>query len=356
MDFLILVINPGASSTKLGLFKNNVEIWSKTLRHSYDELKVLKDVKEQKEFRTKKILEALEEAKIDLKELSAISAIGGLLKPLESGTYLVNKAMLKDLEEGKRGFHASNLGGLIAYEIAEKIGIPSYIVDPVSVDELDKLARYSGHPLLERESLSHALNTKAVAKRWAKERGKSYFDVNLIVIHLGSGITVSAHKRGRMVDITNSMEEGPFSSERAGTVPCMKLAKLCFSGKYTFEQVQKMLFGEGGIYAYIGIKDFREVMERVRGGDEKAKEVVDAMIYQIAKDTGGMATVLEGNIDGIIITGGMAHEEYLVENLKKRIEFLGKIFVYPGEDELLALAEGALRVLRGEETAREYFS
>jgi len=355
MDFLILVINPGASSTKLGLFKNNFEIWSKTLRHSYDELKVLKDVKEQKDFRIRKILEALEEAKIDLKELSAISAIGGLLKPLESGTYLVNKAMLKDLEEGKRGFHASNLGGLIAYEIAEKIGIPSYIVDPVSVDELDKLARYSGHPLLERESLSHALNTKAVAKRWAKENGKSYFDVNLIVIHLGSGITVSAHKRGRMVDITNSMEEGPFSSERAGTVPCMKLAKLCFSGKYTFEQVQKMLFGEGGIYAYIGIKDFREVMGKVRGGDEKAKEVVDAMIYQIAKDTGGMATVLEGNIDGIIITGGMAHEEYLVENLKKRIGFLGKIYVYPGEDELLALAEGALRVLKGEEIAREYF-
>ncbi len=354
MDFLILVINPGASSTKLGLFKNNSEIWSKTLRHSYDELKVLKDIKEQKDFRIKKIMDALKEANLNLNELSAISAIGGLLKPLKSGTYLINHAMLRDLEEGKRGFHASNLGGLIAYEIAEKFGIPSYIVDPVSVDELDKLARYSGHPLLERESLSHALNTKAVAKRWAKENGRSYFDVNLIVIHLGSGITVSAHKKGRMVDITNSMEEGPFSVERAGTVPCMKLAKLCFSGKYTFEQVHKMLFGEGGIYAYIGLKDFREVMERVRNGDEKVKEVVDAMIYQIAKDAGAMATVLEGKIDGIIITGGMAHDEYLVENLRKRIEFIGKIFVYPGEDELLALAEGALRVLRGEENAEEY--
>lgn len=354
MDFLILVINPGASSTKVGLFKGDREIWSKTLRHSYDELRILKDIKEQKDFRIKKIMEALKEDNIDLKEISAISAIGGLLKPLDSGTYLINKNMLKDLEEGKRGFHASNLGGLIAYEIAEKFGIPSYIVDPVSVDELDKLARYSGHPLLERESLSHALNTKAVAKRWAKENGRSYFDINLIVIHLGSGITVSAHKKGRMVDVTNSMEEGPFSSERAGTVPCMKLAKLCFSGKYTFEQVQKMLFGEGGIYAYIGLKDFREIMEKVRSGDEKTKEVVDAMIYQIAKDTGAMAAVLEGKIDGIIITGGMAHDKYLIENLQKRIEFLGKIFVHPGEDELRALVEGALRVLRGEENAREY--
>lgn len=354
MNFLILVINPGSLSTKLGLFKGKSEIWTKTLRHSYDELKVLKDTKEQKDFRIKKIMEALKEANINLKEISAISAIGGLLKPLESGTYLINKIMLKDLEEGKRGFHASNLGGLIAHEIAKKMDISSYIVDPVSVDELDKLARYSGHPLLERESLSHALNTKAVAKRWAKENGKSYFDVNLIMIHLGSGITVSAHKKGRMVDITNSMEEGPFSSERAGTVPCMKLARVCFSGKYTFEQVQKMLFGEGGIYAYVGLKDFREVMEKVRAGDEKTKEVVDAMIYQIAKDTGAMATVLEGRIDGIVITGGMAHDEYLVENLRKRIEFLGKIFVYPGENELLALAEGTLRVLRGEEDAKEY--
>lgn len=354
MDFLILVINPGASSTKLGLFKNNEEIWSTTIRHSYDELKILKDINEQKNFRIEKILIALKEAGSNLKELSAISAIGGLLKPLKSGTYLINQAMLKDLEEGKRGFHASNLGGLIAYEIAQKLRIPSFIVDPVSVDEMDKLAKYSGHPLLERESLSHALNTKATAKRWAKENGKNYNDVNLIVIHLGSGITVSAHKKEKMVDITNSMEEGPFSVERAGTVPCMKLAKLCFSGKYTFEQVQRMLFGEGGIYAYIGLKDFREVMEKVRAGDEKAKEVVDAMIYQIAKDTGAMATVLEGIIDGIIITGGMAYENYLVESLKRRIEFLSKIYLYPGEDELLALAEGALRVLKGEEVPNEY--
>lgn len=356
MDFIILVINPGASSTKLGLFKNNEEIWNTTIRHSYDELKILKGINEQKKFRIDKIMDALKEANIDLKKLSAISAIGGLLKPLKSGTYLINEIMIKDLEEGKRGFHASNLGGLIAYEIAKNLGIPSYIVDPVSVDEMDKLARYSGHPLLERESLSHALNTKATAKRWAKENGRNYEDSNLIVIHLGSGITVSAHRKGRMIDITNSMEEGPFSVERAGTVPCMKLVKLCFSGKYKFEEVQRLLFGEGGIYSYLGIKDFKEVMEKVRSGDEKAKEVVDAMIYQIAKDAGAMATVLEGKIDGIIITGGMAHEEYLVENLKRRIEFLAKAYVYPGEDENLALAEGALRVLEGEETPKDYSS
>ncbi len=354
MDFLILTINPGASSTKIGLFKNTEQIWNLTIRHSYEELKALKNVQEQKNYRVSKIINALKEADISLEKLSAISAIGGLLKPLKSGTYKTNQKILEDLEKGERGFHASNLGGIIAFEIASGLGIPSFIVDPVSVDEMDKLARYSGHPLLERESLSHALNTKAVAKRWAKERGRKYNEVNLIVIHLGSGITISAHRKGEMIDITNSMEEGPFSVERAGTVPCMKLARLCFSGKYSFEDVQKMLFGEGGIYSFIGLKDFREVMEKIRGGDERSKEVVDAMIYQIAKDTGAMATVLEGKIDGIIITGGMAHEDYLVEHLKKRIAFLSAIYVYPGEDELQALAEGALRVLKNEEIAQEY--
>ncbi len=354
MDYKILVINPGASSTKIGYFINDNMIKDIVLKHPYEELKNLKDIYENKKYRVDKILNIIKENDIDLNTLSAISAIGGLLKPLKSGTYSINEAMIKDLEEGKRGYHASNLGGLIAYDIAKEINIPAFIVDPVSVDELCILARYSGSKLLERDSLSHALNTKAVAKRWAKEHNKSYQQISLIIVHLGSGITVSAHKNGEMIDVTNSMEEGAFSTERTGTLPCMKLALLCFSGKYTLDQIKKIIFGEGGIYSYLGIKDFREVMEKVKSGDNQAKEVVDAMIYQIAKEIGAVATVLEGKMEAIIITGGMAYENYLVENLKKRIEFLGKIYVYPGEDELKALAEGALRVLTGEENSLIY--
>jgi butyrate kinase len=349
MNYKILVINPGASSTKLGCFTNVELVIDIILRHPYDELKELKTVEENKNYRIDKISNALKEHNINIEQFSAISAMGGLLKPLRSGTYLINEAMVKDLEEAKRGYHASNLGALIAYDIAKKLNIPAFIVDPVSVDELCNLARYSGSALIERDSLSHALNTKAVAKRWAKEHNKSYQQINLIVVHLGSGITVSAHKNGEMIDVTNSMEEGAFSTERTGTIPCMKLAKLCFSGKYSFDDIKKIIFGEGGIYSYLGIKDFKEVMEKVNSGDSKAKEVVDAMIYQIAKEIGAFATVLEGKMEAIIITGGMAHEKYLIDNLLKRIEFLGKIYVYPGEDELKALAEGAYRVLSKEE-------
>lgn len=354
MDYKILVINPGASSTKLGYFLNDNLIKDIILRHSYEELKNLKNIQENKSYRIEKILNSLQENKINLNEISAISAIGGLLKPLRSGTYLINEIMIKDLEESKRGYHASNLGGLIAYEIAQKLNIPAFITDPVSVDELCTLARYSGSSLMERDSLSHALNTKAVAKRWAKENNKSYDQINLIVVHLGSGITVSAHKNGRMIDVTNSMEEGAFSTERTGTLPCMKLAKLCFSNKYNFDEIKKIIFGEGGIYSYLGIKDFKEIMDKVKVGENKAKEVVDAMIYQIAKEIGAFATVLEGKMEGIIITGGMAHDNYLIENLKRKIEFLSKIYVYAGEDEFKALAEGALRVLLNEEQALTY--
>lgn len=354
MDYKILVINPGASSTKLGYFINDNIKKDIVLRHPYEELKNLRDIQENKNYRITKILNSLQENNINLNDLSAISAIGGLLKPLRSGTYLINEIMIKDLEQGKRGYHASNLGGLIAYEIAQKLNIPAFITDPVSVDELCTLARYSGSSLIERDSLSHALNTKAVAKRWAKENNKSYNHINLIVVHLGSGITVSAHKNGQMIDVTNSMQEGAFSTERTGTLPSMKLAELCFSGKYTFDEVRKIIFGEGGIYSYLGIKNFKEIMNKVNSGDKKAKEVVDAMIYQIAKEIGALATVLDGKMEGIIITGGMAHDNYLVENLKRKINFLGKVYVYAGEDELKALGEGALRVLLGDEQALTY--
>ncbi len=350
----VLVLNTGSSSTKVALYEDDREVWRETVRHDYDEIRRLKTVKEHLRFRERVIREILERRGVKGDGVDAVAVIGGLLKPLRSGTYVVNERMVLDLYESRRGFHASNLSGIIGYDLARRWGVKAYTVDPVSVDEMDPVARYSGHPALPRYSLSHALNTKAVAKRWAKENGRRYDGSNLIVIHLGSGITVSAHRGGRMVDITNSMEEGPFSVERTGTLPVMSLAKLCFSGKYSYDEVRRMIFGEGGMWAYLGEKDFRKVMGRVRDGDKKAKEVVDAMLYQIGKEAGGMAAVLEGKVDALIITGGMAHEEYVVESLKRRLSFIAPIHVYPGEDELRALAEGVLRVLRGEEEALNY--
>ncbi len=355
MAFYNLVINPGSTSTKTAIFENEKLLFKETLRHKDEELSSFDSIASQKDFRKNVILSFVKKNGFDIEKLSSVVGRGGLLKPLKSGTYRVNEKMLKDLTEAKRGEHASNLGGLIAYEIASELNIPAFIVDPVSVDEYGKLAYYSGLKGLERESLSHALNTKAVAKRYAKERGKNYKDLKLIVAHLGSGISVSAHIEGKMIDVTNSMEEGAFSPERAGTVPCVKLAKLCFSGKYDLKDVITMLFKKGGIYSYLGTKDFSKVMDMVNSGNSEAKEVVDAMAYQIAKEIGAMATVLKGKVDAIIFTGGMAYDKYFTDLLKDRTSFISEnIKIYPGEDELQALNEGALRVLNSEEEVMEY--
>jgi butyrate kinase len=354
MKFHILAINPGSTSTKIGLFFNNRKIFSENIKHPEEEIRKFSKIIEQKEYRTNTILFCLKEHNFELNKLSAVVGRGGLLKPLSSGTYRINEKMIKDLEEAKRGEHASNLGAIIAYSIASSINVPSFIVDPVSVDEFCSLARYSGLKELERESLSHALNTKAIAKRYCREKNKDYNKINLIVAHLGSGISVSAHLRGKMIDVTNSREEGAFSTERAGSVPCVKLAKLCFSSNLKYKDIECMLFREGGLYSYLGTKDLPKIMGMIKNGDEFAKEVIDAMIYQIAKEIGAMATVLEGEVEAILITGGMAHEPYIVNELKKRISFLAPIHIYPGEDELLALAEGAFRVLSGQEEVREY--
>ena len=355
MVFYNLVINPGSTSTKTAIFKDEELLFKETLRHSDEELSKFDSIASQKEFRKGVILNFIKEKNFDIKKLSSVVGRGGLLKPLKSGTYRVNKKMIEDLTEAKRGEHASNLGALIAFEIAAELNIPAFIVDPVSVDEYSDLAYFSGLKGLERESLSHALNTKAVAKRYAKERGKNYQDLKLIVAHLGSGISVSAHLKGKMIDVTNSMEEGAFSPERSGTVPCVKLAKLCFSGDYTLKDIINMLFRKGGLYSYLGTKDFSKVMKRVNKGEREAKEVVDAMVYQIAKEIGAMATVLKGEVDAILFTGGMANDSYLVNELKERTSFLTEeIKIYPGEDELQALNEGALRVLNLEEEVIEY--
>ena len=278
-----------------------------------------------------------------------------MLKPIPGGTYPVSDDLLEDLKIGKQGQHASNLGGILAREIGDEIGVPSYIVDPVVVDELMPTSRLSGVPELPRRSVFHALNQKAVAKRYAKEIGKNYEDLNLIVVHMGGGVSVGAHLKGQIVDVNNALDgEGAFSPERAGGVPSGDLVKMCFSGKYTEQEVMKKLVGNGGFNAYIGSNDARDLEKMVSEGDEYAKLVQDAFYQQVAKDIGAMATVLRGEVDQIILTGGISYSEHTCSELQKRAGFLAPFTVYPGEDELLALAQGAIRVMNGEEEAKVY--
>ena len=353
-EFRILAINPGSTSTKFAFSLNERPSFAKNIRHSDAEMAQFRErpILEQQQFRSTQIECALTEAGVNICELDAVVGRGGLLPPLPSGTYVVDTKMLEELRLARRGEHASNLGALLAHNIAQKCGVQAYIVDPVSVDEWPEMARLSGTALLKRQSLSHALNSKAVAKRYARECGKAYELRCLIVAHLGSGISVSAHKDGRMVEVTNSREEGAFSSERAGSVPGMQLVDLCFGGAYTKKQVEALLFREGGLFSYLGTKDLMEVERCIASGDENAKTVFGAMVYQIAKEVGSMAAVLCGHVDAILVTGGMAHSDRLVSALTEYVEWIAPVVVYPGEDELQALTEGALRVLRQEEQPR----
>ncbi len=355
-EFRVLAINPGSTSTKFALFLNERPVLVKSLRHSEAEMAEFRDrsILDQQQFRAAQIEAALTEAGTDIGELSAVVGRGGLLPPLASGTYEVNAEMLEELRLARRGEHASNLGAYLARSLADKAGVKAYIVDPVSVDEWPAIARLSGTALLERQSLSHALNSKAVAKRYAREQGKAYASLRLIVAHLGSGISVSAHENGRMADATNSREEGAFSTERAGGVPAMQMLDLCFSGKYTKKQVEGLLCREGGLQSYLGTKDLVEVERHIDSGDESAATVFKAMAYQIAKEIGAMAAVLCGKVDAILFTGGMAHSERLVSALGEYVKWIAPITIYAGEDELQALTEGALRVLCGEERARKF--
>lgn len=353
----LVAINPGSTSTKFGCFENEHGIFQEVLRHGDDEMAPFagRPVADQLDFRYGKIAAALGERGVDMESLDAAVGRGGLLKPLPSGTFPVNEKMLADLAAAERGNHASNLGAPLARRIAsEASGCRAFIVDPVSVDEWAPVARLSGMAGLDRDCLSHALNTKAVAKRHAAGRGAKYADIRLVVAHLGSGISVSAHEGGRMVDVTNSREEGAFSTERAGSVPVMKLVARCFAGTEGKKEIGDSIFRTGGIFSYLGTKEIREVLKRISGGDGNAKLVFDGMIYQIAKEIGAMATVLGGKVDALLLTGGMVHAAEVVEALKERTGWIAPVHAYPGEDELQALAEGALRVLRGEEEAIEY--
>lgn len=351
----ILAINPGSTSTKIAVYDNEKEVFEHTLRHSNEELVPFATIIDQYEFRKNVILDVLNQNNINITKLDAVVGRGGLVKPIEGGTYVVNEALLEDLRIGVTGQHASNLGGIISKEIADQLNIPSYIVDPVVVDELDSIARVSGHPAIERMSIIHALNQKAVARRIAKQMGRPYEELNLVVAHMGGGVSVGAHKKGRIVEVNNALDgDGPFSPERAGGLPVGQVMKLCFSGEYTQEELKKMFVGKGGLVAYLGTNDGREVTAMIEKGDEKAKLIYEAMAYQIAKDIAACAAVLYGEVDAIILTGGLAYDKALVKWIVDRVQFIKEVTVVPGEDEMIALVEGGLRVLRGEEVAKEY--
>lgn len=355
MAYKLLIINPGSTSTKIGVYSGEKEVLVETLRHSAEEIGMYDTIFDQKGFRKEVIMKVLKENNIDVNSLDAIVGRGGMLRPIPGGTYEVTDKLLEDLKVGVSGQHASNLGGILAHEIAKEVGIKSFIVDPVVVDELQDIARISGMPELPRRSIFHALNQKAVAKRYAKENNKKYDELNLVVVHMGGGVSVAAHKNGQVIDVNNTLDgDGPFSPERAGSVPVGDLVKLCFSGKYTESEVYSKIVGKGGYVAYLNTNDVREVLKAIEEGDNHAKLIFDAFIYQISKAIGEMSVVLKGKVDTIILTGGIAYSPVVINAIKENVNWISNLTVYPGEDELLALAQGAIRVLDGEEEAREY--
>ncbi|MEJ2209768.1 MAG: butyrate kinase [Anaerolineae bacterium] len=358
----LLVINPGSTSTKVAVYEDEQPLFVETLRHSSDALAAFGHVLDQYDFRLRAIDRMLDERGIDPASLSAVVGRGGLLRPIPSGTYRVTERMQAELSvRDKEREHASNLGALLAAEIAGRAGIPAFIVDPVCVDEFDEIARISGLPEIERRSLSHALNLKAVSRRAAADLHLPYTTLNLVVVHLGGGISVTAHRRGRMVDVNQALDgTGPFSPERSGGLPVGDVARMCYgvapyeAYDLSYEQMFKKIAGRGGLVAHLGTNSAVEVEERIAAGDERARLIYEAMAYQIAKEIAAMAAVLKGQVDAIVITGGVAHSEMLVGWIRERVSWIAPLLIYPGEDEMLALAQGALRVLRGEEEARAY--
>ena len=353
--YRVLVINPGSTSTKIGVFDNENCIFEKTIRHKLEDIKKFMHIIEQYDFRKNLILEQLDYEGINISKLDAVCGRGGLLRPIEGGTYEVNETMLHDLRIGYNGEHASNLGGILAEEIASDLNIPAYIVDPVVVDELAETARYSGVPDIPRKSIFHALNQKAVARRAAEDLQVSYDQITLIVTHMGGGITVGAHKNGKVIDVNNGLHgDGPFSPERAGTGPAGDLVSLCFSGQYYRDEIMKKLVGQGGLMAYLQTNDAVEIENRIEAGDESANQAYEAMAYQISKEIGSMSAVLGGRVDAIVLTGGLAYGKQFVELITERVNWIADTLVYPGENELQALNEGVLRVLRKLEKPKIY--
>lgn len=358
MTYQLLAINPGSTSTKIAVFEDEKELFVKNIKHSAEEISRFDSIASQFSFRKEIILRELEAAGIPIDNIDAVVGRGGLVKPIESGVYEVNDALLADLNNPPLGEHASNLGGLIAYDIAahHPRGIKAYITDPVVVDELQEVARVSGHPAFQRVSIFHALNQKAIARTYAQQIGKKYEELNLIVGHLGGGISVAAHLQGRVIDVNNALDgDGPFSPERSGTLPTGQLVALCFSGTKTQAEIKRIIKGEGGMVGHLGTNDAYDVeMKAVADPTSNYKLIQDAMAYQIAKEVGAMAAVLKGKVDAILLTGGIAYNPFLVEYVREMVEFIAPLKVYPGEDEMRALAMNGLRVIRGEMTPKIY--
>lgn len=353
MTYRVLAINPGSTSTKFAVYDGENQVFANTLNHSVEELSHFKSIMDQFEMRKKEIEKALKENNIELKSINAVVGRCGGLPPVKSGAYLINEEMIDRLTNRPTLDHASNLGATISYSIANEIGINSYIYDPVCVDESDDIAKVSGLKGLDRVCLTHALNTRAMAIKYAKMNNKNYTDLNLIVAHLGGGISLNIHEKGKIVDFVSD-DEGPFSPERAGRLPSKILVDLCYSGKYTHKEMVKNVRGKGGIVSYLNTVDAREVEDRISKGDEYAKLIYDALALQVAKSIGELATVVNGDVDAIIITGGIAYSKYMSESISKRVKFIAPVEILAGENELEALAFGALRVLKGEEEATIY--
>lgn len=352
---LILAINPGSTSTKVALYDGNEKLFVKNIKHQVEELKKFEHIADQYEFRKDICLKEIKEAGYDIKDVKVVIGRGGLIKPITGGVWGVNDEMIHDLMIGYSGEHACNLGGLIANEIAKEIGVKAIIADPVMVDEMDDMARVSGSPLMPRQSIFHCLNQKAIARKYAKEVGKKYEDLSLIVVHLGGGISVGTHYKGRVIDVNQALDgEGAFSPERSGSVPVNQLINICFSGKYTKEQVHKMIVGEGGFVGYLGTNDALTVENKAKEGNKKYAFYQSAMAYQVAKEVGAAATVLKGKVDAILLTGGIAYGKPFVAEVSERIGFIAPIKVYPGEDEMESMAMNATMFLRKETKCQEY--
>ena len=352
----VLCINPGSTSTKIAVYQGARSLFHMNITHSEEELAKFEKVSDQFSFRKEAILKALKDNNVDLECIEAVMGRGGLIKPVPSGIFEVNEALKRDLRNSPIGEHASNLGGLIADDIATSLPkAKAYIADPVVVDELDDIARISGNPKFQRISIFHALNQKAIAREFARIHSRNYDEYNLIVAHMGGGITVGAHRKGKVVDVNQGLDgEGPFSPERSGTLPAGQLVDVCYSGDYQKADVRKMIVGRGGLVSYFGTNNAREIEQKALAGDEKPKLVYEAMAYQVAKEIGAMFTVLKGEVDAIILTGGLAYSNYFTNLISERVYKLAPVHVYPGEDEMKALAMNAVRILTGVEEPLVY--
>lgn len=351
----LLVINPGSTSTRIAYFMGEKKQWLETINHRANELVVFPGIMDQLPYRLNKLRQVLKEKELAEEELTAIVGRGGYLKPIPGGVYAVDETMLSELRDERHGCHASNLGALLAHELGAPYGIPSYIVDPICVDELEPVARISGLPQIRRRSVFHALNQKQQARRAAAELGKRYEEVSLIVAHLGGGITIGAHRRGWVVDVSNGVDgEGPFTPNRSGTLPAADIVRWAFSGRLGREELLHLINGQGGFVAYLGTNSVREVEERAAAGDAMANLLFLALCYQIAKEIGACAAVLAGNVNAIVLTGGMAYSRRIVWEITEYVKFIAPVLVYPGEDEMAALSERVLKVLRSKEQARSY--